>query len=165
MCAHDLEVRLAIEQRGRLEAGVLDAAPVGVPPGIEHGDVKVVVRLLEQIAHPPVRKAENRFEVASFGHLAHGHDLIAVLCPVHVGPEQAPNGMIRRQAVAGRNRQRSAASQVDPVEMADQRDVGGGRAEGDLPGEVPPGVARLARTQLAVDPRRLEPPASVIHLE
>ena len=56
--------------------------------------------------------------------------------------------MAGRQAVAGRDADRSARGQVDPIEMTDQRDVGRGRAQGEPLRQVPLRIAGLAHPEV-----------------
>ena len=141
---------------GRVEASVFDAAPLGVALGVKHGEVELLIRFREQLAHPAMREAEDRLEVAALRHLPLGDDLVAVLRAVDVGPEQSAQRVHGGQAVARGDREWAARRQVDPVEVAGERDVCGGRAERDLLRQFPVRVSRLARAEFAIDLSRFE---------
>jgi len=44
---HHIEVRLSIQQRGRFETRVFNAATLGIPIGIEHRNIVLFIALFE----------------------------------------------------------------------------------------------------------------------
>jgi len=155
---HHIEVRPAVVEGRRVEAGADEAAALGITRRVQRGDVVLLVRLGEEPDHSAMREAEDRLEVAAHGHLAVRHELVAVLRPEHVRPEQPTNGMVGREGVAGGDREQAPRGQVHAVEMPDERDVRGGGSQGELRREVPLGIAGRRRAQLAVDADRLQAP-------
>jgi len=72
--------------------------------------------------------------------------------------------MVRGQGVAGGHGERGAGGRVDPVVVADEREMVGGRAQGQALGPVPVGVAGTAAAQLAIDGGRAQGAGAAVHL-
>ena len=94
-------------------------------------------------------EAENAVEVPAFDHLGSRHRPVALLSPEDVGPEQAAEGVIGKEAVPSGDGKMRGAGQMDPIEVTHQREMVRGRRERQFFGEFPRSVAGLGETKLA----------------
>ena len=110
-------------------------------------------------------EAEHRLEVAALHEHDLGDELVGVVAPPHVGPQEPVQAVGRGEAVAGGHRALGDGRQVDPVEVADEGEVGAGRGQRQPLGLVPRRVGRGDDAQLAVDLNRRHALLVLVDLE
>ena len=132
---------------------------------INSAEVEPVDRGVDERADPAMGEAEDAFEVASGREVVAGDEVVAVLSGVHVRPEQAEQRVVGRQFVARYDGERPPGPQVDPAEMADQREVRRGRAQRQPARQRPVGIGRGTRASVAIDPNCRKAPVAGGRLE
>jgi hypothetical protein len=134
----------------------LQAPERGVDIRIDDAEVERVDRGIDERVHATVGEAEDALEVAARRQLVERDEIVAVLRGIHVRPHHAAYRVVRRQLVPGDDRERAAAGEVDPPEVADEGEVRRRRGEREPACERPIGIRRRARAVVAVDPDRGE---------
>ena len=88
-------------------------------------------------------------KVSAFDHLSSRHRPVALLSPEDVGPEQAAEGVIRKEAVPSGDGKMRGAGQMDPIKVTHKREMVRGRTQRQFFGEFPRGIAGFRHTKLA----------------